>query len=424
MSSQEPKNSSSAPRATPEGCPAGMPDACPDAWGFDTRAVRAGSFRSDAGEHSESLYLTSSFLFDDAEEAARRFQNVEKGMVYSRFTNPSVQMFESRLAALEGAEDCVATSSGMSAILAVCLGHLKAGDEILTTPSLFGATVQLFENFMAKFGVKTIYVPLTEPEAWARAITANTRLIYLESPSNPLTEIADLAAIGSIARKAGVLSVVDNCFCTPALQQPLQYPVDLVLHSATKYIDGQGRVLGGAVAGPRALVDPVRGVVRTCGPAMAPFNAWVLFKAMETLSVRMEAHAARALALAQWLEAQPEVSRVYYPGLASHPQHALAMAQQKNGGAILSFELRAEDPTAAREQAFRLINGVQVFSRTGNLGDTRSTITHPASTTHGRISEEARQRAGIQQGLVRLAVGLEDVEDLRQDLARGLRHRG
>ncbi len=401
-----------------------MPEPCPEEWGFDTRAVRAGSFRSDAGEHSESLYLTSSFVFEDAEEAARRFQNVERGMVYSRFTNPSVQMFESRLAALEGAEDCVATSSGMSAILAVCLGHLKAGDEILTTPSLFGATVQLFENYLAKFGVKTVYVPLTDPDAWARAITPQTRLIYLESPSNPLTEIADLAAIGEIARRAGVLSVVDNCFCTPALQQPLLYPIDLVLHSATKYIDGQGRVLGGAVAGPRHLVDPVRGVVRTCGPAMAPFNAWVLFKALETLSVRMEAHAARALALAQWLEAQPEVSRVFYPGLASHPQHALAMAQQKNGGAILSFELRAETPEAARAQAFDLINGVRVFSRTGNLGDTRSTITHPASTTHGRISEEARQRAGIQQGLIRLAVGLEDVADLRHDLEQGLRHRG
>lgn len=389
-------------------------------WSFDTLAIRAGSFRSDAQEHSEAMYLTSSFLFDDAEQASRRFQNQEAGMVYSRFTNPSVQMFEQRLAALEGAEDCVATSSGMSAVLAVCLGHLKAGDAVLTTPSLFGATIQLFEQFLKKFGIQIDYVSLTDPQAWQAAIRPETRLIYLESPSNPLLEIADLAAIGQIAREAGVLTVVDNCFCTPAIQRPLEFPVDLVLHSATKYIDGQGRVLGGAVAGPKRLVDPVRQVVRTCGPALSPFNAWVLFKSLETLSVRMRAHAENAKALAEWLSSQPAVSRVIYPGLESHPQHALAMAQQKNGGALVSIELAAESPEAAREQAFSLINQTQIWSRTGNLGDTRSTITHPASTTHGRITEEARQRAGIQQGLIRLAVGLEDVNDLIRDLAGGL----
>lgn len=389
-------------------------------WSFDTLAVRAGSFRSDAQEHSEAMYLTSSFLFEDAEQASRRFQNQEAGMVYSRFTNPSVQMFEQRLAALEGAEDCVATASGMSAVLSVCLGHLKAGDAILTTPSLFGATIQLFEQFLKKFGIQIDYVPLTDPEAWRAAIRPETRLIYLESPSNPLLEIADISAIGEIARAAGVLTVVDNCFCTPAIQRPLEFPVDLVLHSATKYIDGQGRVLGGAVAGPKTLVDPVRQVVRTCGPSLSPFNAWVLFKSLETLSVRMRAHAENALALAQWLSERPEVARVIYPGLQSHPQHALAMRQQKNGSALVSIELAAGSPEQARERAFALINQTRVWSRTGNLGDTRSTITHPASTTHGRITEEARQRAGIQQGLVRLAVGLEDVQDLIRDLTKGL----
>lgn len=388
-----------------------------DNWGFETRAIRAGTERSAFGEHSEALFLSSSFVFEDAAEAARRFQNTEPGMVYSRFTNPSVQMFEARLAALEGAEDCVATASGMSAILALCLGYLKAGDEIVTTGSLFGATIQLFDNFMAKFGVGIRYVSLTDPQAWKDAIGPNTKLFYLETPSNPLTEIADLQAIGEIARQAGVVTVVDNCFCTPALQRPLAFPIDLVLHSATKYIDGQGRVLGGAIAGPRALVDPVRQVVRTCGPSLSPFNAWVLHKSLETLAVRMRAHSENALALAQWLEQQPAIARVLYPGLPSHPQHALAMRQQSLGGAIVSFELRAENSDQARERAWALVDGVQIFSVTGNLGDTRSIITHPGSTTHGRISEEARQRAGITQGLIRLAVGLESLKDLKADLA-------
>lgn len=388
--------------------------------GFATRAVRAGTVRSEYGEHSEAMFLTSSFVFDDAEQAARRFQNKEPGVVYSRFTNPSVQMFEERLASLEGAERCVAMSSGMAAVLAMCLGLLKAGDHIVTTPSLFGATVQLFDNYLVKFGVGVSYVSLADPAAWEAAITSNTKLFYLETPSNPLTEIADIAAISKIARARGVILVVDNCFCTPALQQPLALGADLVLHSATKYIDGQGRVLGGAIAGASALLDPVYQVVRTCGPSLSPFNAWVLHKGLETLSIRMKAHSASALELAQWLEGHPRVSRVLYPGLASHPQHTLAMKQQSSGGAIVSFEVKGTNADEQRANAYRVINNVEVMSVTGNLGDTRTTITHPATTTHGRISEEARQRAGIQQSLIRVAVGLEDVDDLKADLARGL----
>lgn len=386
---------------------------------FATRAVRAGTSRSDHGEHSEALFLTSSFVFDSAEQAARRFQNKEPGAVYSRFTNPSVQMFEERLASLEEAERCVATSSGMSAILSTCLGLLKAGDHIVSSPSLFGATVQLFDNYLAKFGVPTTYVSLTDPAAWEAAITPKTRLFYLETPSNPLTEIADIAAIAKIAKARGIVLVVDNCFCTPALQKPLALGADLVLHSATKYIDGQGRVLGGAVAGRAELTDPIFQVVRTCGPSLAPFNAWVLHKGLETLAVRMRAHSESAHALALWLEAHPRVARVFYPGLPSHPQYALAQRQQCGGGAIVSFEVKVSGSDAAK-QAFKVIDNVQIMSVTGNLGDTRTTITHPASTTHGRISEEARARAGISQSLIRIAVGLEDIEDLKADLDSGL----
>ena len=387
---------------------------------FATRAVRAGTVRSDFGEHSEALYLTSSFVFDDAEQAARRFQNKEAGVVYSRFTNPSVQMFEERLASLENADRCVATSSGMAAVLATCLALLKAGDHIVTTPSLFGSTVQLFDNYMTKFGVPVSYVALTDPAAWQAAVQSNTRLFYLETPSNPLTEIADIAAISAIAKAHGIILVVDNCFCTPALQQPLALGADLTLHSATKYIDGQGRVLGGAVAGRAELIDPILQFVRTAGPSLSPFNAWVLHKSLETLDIRMKAHSASALALATWLSQHPAVSRVLYPGLPSHPQHALAMRQQSLGGAVVSFEVKGVTPEAQRARAYQVINGVEVMSVTGNLGDTRSIITHPATTTHGRISEEARARAGISQALIRVAVGLEDVEDLKADLDRGL----
>jgi O-succinylhomoserine sulfhydrylase len=387
---------------------------------FATRAVRAGTTRSEFGEHSEAMFLTSSFVFDDAEQAARRFQNKEAGVVYSRFTNPSVQMFEERLASLENAERCVATSSGMAAIMATCIGHLKAGDHIVSTPSLFGATVQFFDNFMAKFGVPTTYVPLTNVEAWEEAIGPNTRLLYLETPSNPLTEIADIQAISKIAKAKGIPLVVDNCFCTPALQQPLALGADLVLHSATKYIDGQGRVLGGAVAGSKEMVEPIFQMVRTCGPSLAPFNAWVLHKGLETLDIRMKAHSASALELAGWLETHPRVARVLYPGPASHLQHALAMQQQSAGCGSVSFEVKGSSPDEQRDNAYRLSNSVEVMSVTGNLGDTRTTITHPASTTHGRFSEEARARAGIKQSLIRVAVGLEDVSDLKADLERGL----
>jgi O-succinylhomoserine sulfhydrylase len=387
---------------------------------FATRAVRAGTMRSDHGEHSEAMYLTSSFVFEDAEQAARRFQNKEAGMVYSRFTNPSVQMFEERLASLEGAQRAVATSSGMAAILATCMALLKSGDHVVSTPSLFGATVQLFDNYLAKFGVPASYVSLTDPAAWQAAITPATKLFYLETPSNPLTEIADVAAIAKIAKAHGIVLVVDNCFCTPALQQPLALGADLVLHSATKYIDGQGRVLGGAVAGAPALIDPILQMVRTCGPSLAPFNAWVLHKGLETLDIRMKAHSACALELARWLEQHPRVSRVLYPGLASHPQHALAMRQQSAGGAIVSFEVQGATPQAQQQAAYTVINHTEVMSVTGNLGDTRTTITHPASTTHGRISEEARAKAGIKPSLIRVAVGLEDIEDLKADLDRGL----
>ncbi|WVN41239.1 O-succinylhomoserine sulfhydrylase [beta proteobacterium MWH-UniP1] len=387
---------------------------------FATRAVRAGTTRSEYGEHSEAMYLTSSFVFDDAEQAARRFQNQEPGMVYSRFTNPSVQMFEERLASLENAERCVATSSGMAAILATCMALLKAGDHIVTTPSLFGSTVQLFDNYMVKFGVSVTYVSLTDSAAWKAAIQPNTKLFYLETPSNPLTEVADIRAIAATAKAAGVVLVVDNCFCTPAIQQPLALGADLTLHSATKYIDGQGRVLGGAVAGSKALTDPIYQFVRTCGPSLAPFNAWVLHKSLETLDIRMKAHSASALALAQWLEQHPRVSRVLYPGLPSHPQHALAMQQQSTGGAVVSFEVVGSTPEEQRANAHRVINSVEIMSVTGNLGDTRTIITHPGTTTHGRISEEARAKAGIKQSLLRVAVGLEDIEDLKQDLERGL----
>ena len=385
------------------------------AWQLPTLAVRAGQERSQFGEHGEALYLTSSFVFENAAQAARRFSGEEAGNVYSRFSNPTVSAFEQRLAALEGAEACVATASGMSAIMALVLAHLKQGDHIVTANSLFGATVQLFNNILARCGITVSYVPLNDPAAWEAAITPQTRLFFLETPSNPLTELADIAALSAIAKAHDILLAVDNCFCTPILQRPLALGADLVVHSATKYIDGQGRVLGGAVCGPKHLTDEVFKYLRTAGPTLSAFNAWVLLKGLETLQLRMHAQSAAALELAQWLQAHPKVARVHYPGLPSHPQHALAQRQQASGGAVVSFEVRG-----AREEAWTVVDQCRLLSITANLGDTKTTITHPASTTHERISAEARAAAGISEGLLRVAVGLEAVADLQADLDRGL----
>jgi O-succinylhomoserine sulfhydrylase len=387
-----------------------------DHFDLDTRAVRAGTHRSQFNEHSEALYLTSSFVFENAAQAAARFANEEPGYVYSRFSNPTVTSFQERLAALEGAEACVATASGMSAILATVMGLMKAGDHIVSSPSIFGATVQLFTTVLAKFGVETTFVESVDPRAWQRALRPSTRLLFLETPSNPITEVADIPALADVARRAGALLAVDNCLCTPALQLPLALGADLVIHSATKYLDGQGRVLGGAVLGRRELImDGVFGFLRTAGPSLSPFNAWVLLKGLETLRIRMEAQSAAAWELARWLEGHPRVERVYYPWLESHPQHALAKRQQRSGGAIVSFDVRG-----GKEVAWRIVDATRLISITANLGDTKTTITHPASTTHGRISAEARKAAGIGDGLLRVAVGLESVADVKADLARGL----
>lgn len=381
----------------------------------ETLAVREGTARSQFNEHSEALYLTSSFVFDSAAQAAARFSGEEEGCVYSRFTNPTVNAFQERLAALEGAEAAVATASGMSAILSLVMAHLKAGDHIVASNSLFGATLQLFNNIFSRFGIETTCVPQTDVAAWDAAIRPNTRLFFLETPSNPLTEIADIKALCDVAHARNILVAVDNCFCTPILQRPLDLGADLVVHSATKYLDGQGRVLGGAVAGPKKYTDEVFKFLRTAGPTLSAFNAWILLKGLETLQIRMEAQSARAMQLAQWLEAHPQVARVFYPGLASHPQHALAMRQQTGGGAIVSFEVKG-----GRAEAWRVVDSCRLLSITANLGDTKTTLTHPASTTHGRISAEARAAAGISEGLLRVAVGLEAVSDLQRDLDRGL----
>lgn len=382
---------------------------------LDTLAVRAGQERSQFGEHAEAMYLTSSFVADNAAQAAARFVGEEPGYIYSRFTNPTVSLFQARLAALEGAEAAVATASGMSAILAMCMGHLKAGDHIVASAGLFGATIQLFNNWLGKFGVQVSYVSATDHAAWQAAVRPETKLFFLETPSNPLTEIADIAAISAIAHANGAIMAVDNCFCSPALQQPLKHGADLVIHSATKYIDGQGRVLGGAVVGSQALIDPIYLFLRTAGPTLSAFNAWVLVKGLETLGIRMRAHCDNALQLAQWLETQDAVARVYYPGLKSHPQHELAMRQQSGGGGIVSFELKG-----GKAAAWHLIDQVQLLSRTANLGDAKSTITHPYTTTHGRVTPAAKAAAGISEGLVRISVGLEHIEDLKRDLLRGL----
>jgi O-succinylhomoserine sulfhydrylase len=381
----------------------------------DTLAVRAGTQRSQFQEHSEAMYLTSSFVFGSAAEAAARFSGAEAGPIYARFTNPGVSMFEERLAAMEGAERGVAFASGMAAILATVMGLMKAGEHVVASRSIFGSTVQLFQNILGRFGVETTFVSPTDPEEWRAAVKPNTRLFFVESPSNPLTEVSDIRALADIAHDVGAWLAVDNCFCTPVLQRPLQLGADIVIHSATKYLDGQGRVLGGAVLGNKTLMEGVYTFLRTAGPTLSAFNAWVLLKGLETLSLRMQAHSAHALELATWLEAHPKVTRVLYPGLPSHPQHTLAMQQQVTGGGIVAFEL-----VGGKDAAWKVIDATQVMSITANLGDTRTTITHPVSTTHSRMTPEQRAAAGISDGLIRIAVGLEHPGDLKTDLERGL----
>jgi O-succinylhomoserine sulfhydrylase len=391
-----------------------MPDF--DDFDFETRAVRAGQQRTAEGEHSEAIFPTSSYVFASAAEAAARFSGDQPGNIYSRFTNPTVRTFEQRLASLEGGECCVATSSGMAAIYATCAALLKSGDHIVSSQSIFGTTTVLFATWLAKFGIETSFVPLADITAWENAMRPETRMLFLETPSNPLTEIADIRAMSVLAKASDSLLVVDNCFCTPALQQPLSLGADIVIHSATKYLDGQGRCVGGAVVGDSERVGKeVYGFLRTAGPTMSPFNAWVFLKGLETLSLRMQAHCHSALALAQWLEQQPGVARVNHPGLPSHPQHELAGRQQDNYGGIVSFEL-----DGGQQAGWALIDALRIFSITANLGDAKSTVTHPATTTHGRLSPEQRQTAGISDGLIRLAVGLESVADLQADLATGL----
>ena len=383
---------------------------------FETLAIRAGIRRSQFNEHAEALFLTSSFVFENAAQAAARFSGDEAGPVYSRYTNPTVDMLQERLAALEGAECCIATASGMSAILACVMCFCRSGDHVLASRGLFGATVQLFNNWLSRFGIETTFVSPTDVAEWERNVRPNTKLLFVETPSNPLTEIMDLVALSALARRSGALLAVDNCFCTPALQRPIALGADIVIHSATKYLDGQGRVLGGAVVGKRALVEePLTTFLRNAGPTLSPFNAWVILKGLETLKLRMSAHSANALAIARWLEAHPRIERVFYPGLASHPQHELATRQQSSGGGIVSFVVKG-----GREAAWRVVDGTQMISITANLGDAKTTITHPASTTHGRLQPAAREKSGITEGLLRVAVGLEAVEDIRADLERGL----
>ena len=385
-------------------------------YGFETLAVRAGTQRSQFNEHSEAMYLTSSFVFDDAAEAARRFSGEEEGMVYSRYTNPTVQMLETRLAALEGAESCVSTASGMSAILAAIMSLMKTGEHIVASRSVFGATIQLFNNVLQRFGVETTFVEPTQMDHWKAAMRPNTRLLFVETPSNPLTEVVDIRALSDVAHEAGALLAVDNCFCTPALQRPIEHGADVVIHSATKYLDGQGRVLGGAVLGRRDVIRaPLTAFLRSAGPVLSPFNAWVILKGLETLKLRMDAHCQAAHEIAAWLEHHPKVSRVFYPGLESHPQHQLAMRQQSAAGGIISFVV-----DGGRDAAWKVVDATRLISITANLGDAKSTITHPASTTHGRLSADVRSAAGISEGLVRVAVGLEAVDDIKADLDRGL----
>ena len=388
----------------------------PARYGVNTLAVRAGRQPTAEGEHSEPLFLTSSYVFKDAAQAAARFAEEEPGNIYSRFTNSTVRVFEQRLAAMEGAQRCIATASGMSAILSTCLGLLQAGDHIVSSRSVFGTTVNLFNKVLRKFGIATSYVPLSDYGAWEAAISANTRLLYLETPSNPLMEIADIQRLADIARRHNCLLVVDNCFCTPALQRPLPLGADVVIHSATKYLDGQGRCIGGAVLGREELLaENVFPVLKYGGPSMSPFNAWVFLKGLETLGLRMAAHSRNAAQVAEWLTAQPGIEKVYYPGLADHPQHELAQRQQQDFGGIVSFIV-----SGGKEAAWRLIDHTELFSITANLGDSKSTITHPATTTHNRLTDEEKENSGIAPGLLRLSIGHEDVADLRDDLQTAL----
>ena len=394
----------------------------PDNLHLDTLAVRAAVDKSQYGENSEALYLTSSFTQPDCETAARRFSGEEDGFIYSRFTNPTTASMEIRLAALEGSEACIGTSSGMSAVLLLCMALLKSGDHVVCSRSVFGSTIKLLGSEFAKFGVSTSFVSQTDANAWKQAMQPNTKLLFAETPTNPLTEVCDIRALADIAHNAGAILAVDNCFCTPALQRPIDFGADVVVHSGTKYLDGQGRVVAGALCATQAMVkEKFLPVMRSAGMSLSPFNAWVVLKGLETLGIRMEAQSQRALELATWLEFHPKVARVYYPGLTSHPQYALAMAQQSGkGGAVLSFDVHGDTPEAGRKNAFHLIDSTRLMSVTANLGDVKTIITQPASTSHGRLTEVQRAEAGIQQHLVRVAVGLENIEDLKADLSRGL----
>jgi O-succinylhomoserine sulfhydrylase len=380
-----------------------------------TLAIRSGYQRSHEAEHSEAMFLTSSYVFDNAELAAKHFSNELQGNVYSRYTNPTVRAFEERLAAMEGGEQAVATSSGMAATLSIVMALLQSGDHILCSKDVFGSTRVMLNNYIVKFGVQVSYVSLTDLDAWQQAIQPNTKMLFCESPSNPMSEIADLEALSALSKKAGALFVVDNCFCTPVLQKPLQWGADIVVHSATKYLDGQGRCLGGAVVGNSELMEKVVGFLRAAGPTMSPFNAWVFLKGLETLRIRMQAHSANAAELATWLNDHPKVTKVFYAGLADHPGHSLAKKQQSDFGGVLSFSV-----AGGREQAWKVIDNTRMLSLTANLGDTKTTIVHPATTTHGRLSDEERQQAGIGENLIRIAVGLEDIIDIKNDLQLGL----
>jgi O-succinylhomoserine sulfhydrylase len=383
--------------------------------GLDTLAIRTGHVRTAEGEHGEPLFLTSSYVFDDAAEAAARFSGEQSGNVYSRYTNPTVRIFEERIAALEGAEQAVATSSGMAAILSTCIALLQSGDHIVCSRNVFGTTTVLLDKYLSRFGIKTTFVSLTDLDEWQQAICSETKILFLETPSNPLCDVADLQALAALAQSNEALLVVDNCLCTPALQQPLKLGADLVIHSATKYIDGQGRCMGGVVAGRSELVDEVLGFIRSAGPTMSPFNAWVFLKGLETLRLRMDAHSANALELAQWLQQQLQVEQVFYTGLTDHPGHAIAAKQQRAFGGVLSFRVKG-----GRKQAWQVIDGTQMLSLTANLGDAKTTIVHPATTTHGRLTDEQKAETGITENLIRIAVGLEDIEDIKADLLRGL----